>query len=174
MEMKNKIFGNGMILRKINETDALRVISIANDLDVSRYITIPYPYKLESALEFIKKTHDDARLNKDYTWAITLNDTLIGISSLKNIDFNLKSAEIGYWLGKDYWNKGRMSKVLDLIIEYAKNDLNLDNLYAKVFSGNTSSLRLLEKKGFKLIYSVKKEWKNEGILDEYFLLRGLK
>lgn len=51
---------------------------------------------------------------------------------------------IGYWLGRVYWGRGIGSRALTLFLECEKNR----PLYADPFSGNTGSVRLLEKLGF--------------------------
>ncbi|MET8942011.1 GNAT family protein [Streptomyces sp. NPDC004542] len=51
---------------------------------------------------------------------------------------------LGYWLGRPYWGRGVGSRALTLFLlqEPARP------LYADPFSGNTASVRLLEKHGF--------------------------
>ncbi|MBR8643549.1 GNAT family N-acetyltransferase [Streptomyces tuirus] len=52
---------------------------------------------------------------------------------------------IGYWLGRAYWGRGIGSRALALFLEREKNR----PLYADPFRGNTGSVRLLEKLGFR-------------------------
>ncbi|MET9817678.1 GNAT family protein [Streptomyces sp. NPDC006386] len=52
---------------------------------------------------------------------------------------------IGYWLGRPYWGRGIGSRALGLFLEREENR----PLYADPFSGNTGSIRLVEKHGFR-------------------------
>ncbi|MFI7013029.1 GNAT family N-acetyltransferase [Streptomyces sp. NPDC050164] len=52
---------------------------------------------------------------------------------------------LGYWLGRAYWGRGIGSRALGLFLEREKNR----PLHADPFSGNTGSVRLLEKHGFR-------------------------
>ncbi|MFH8339681.1 GNAT family N-acetyltransferase [Streptomyces sp. AM6-12] len=52
---------------------------------------------------------------------------------------------IGYWLGSQYWGRGVGTRALTLFLERE----NTRPLYADPFGGNTGSVRLLEKHGFR-------------------------
>ncbi|MET7887087.1 GNAT family N-acetyltransferase [Streptomyces avermitilis] len=52
---------------------------------------------------------------------------------------------IGYWLGRPYWARGIGSRALGLFLRREKTR----PLYADPFHGNTASVRLLEKHGFR-------------------------
>ncbi|MER6715336.1 GNAT family protein [Streptomyces sp. NPDC000877] len=58
---------------------------------------------------------------------------------------------IGYWLGRPYWGRGIGSRALGLFLEREENR----PLYADPFSGNTGSIRLVEKHGFRRIGTVR-------------------
>ncbi|MEV5510141.1 GNAT family N-acetyltransferase [Streptomyces orinoci] len=52
---------------------------------------------------------------------------------------------IGYWLGRRYWGRGIGTRALTLFLERERTR----PLYADPFAGNTGSVRLLEKHGFR-------------------------
>ncbi|MFF7308722.1 GNAT family N-acetyltransferase [Streptomyces sp. NPDC008137] len=52
---------------------------------------------------------------------------------------------LGYWLGRPYWGRGIGGRALALFLEREQNR----PLYADPHSGNTGSVRLLEKQGFR-------------------------
>ncbi|TFI19745.1 GNAT family N-acetyltransferase [Streptomyces sp. 4R-3d] len=52
---------------------------------------------------------------------------------------------IGYWLGRQYWGRGIGTQALALFLEREK----ARPLHADPFIGNTGSVRLLEKHGFR-------------------------
>jgi RimJ/RimL family protein N-acetyltransferase len=52
---------------------------------------------------------------------------------------------VGYWFGRPFWGRGVGTRALRLFLE----DEPIRPLYADPFSGNTGSVRLLEKCGFE-------------------------
>lgn len=100
--MELKIEGKQINLRRLKKSDAQSIYQNAKDFDIARYTTIPHPYKLKNAEDFIKKTHQKIRKKKAFELGIELKETkeIIGVISLMNIDYNNKNAEIRYWLGK--------------------------------------------------------------------------
>jgi RimJ/RimL family protein N-acetyltransferase len=57
----------------------------------------------------------------------------------------------GYWFGRPYWGRGIGTRALTLVL--AREEVR--PLYADPFSGNTGSVRLLEKCGFERAGTVK-------------------
>jgi RimJ/RimL family protein N-acetyltransferase len=52
---------------------------------------------------------------------------------------------VGYWFGRQYWGRGIGTRALTLFLQREE----VRPLYADPFSGNTASVRLLEKSGFQ-------------------------
>src|ERR671938_1340165 len=84
---------------------------------------------------------------------------LVGSIGLKNIDLINKKADLGYWIGQEYWGRGIATECVGLIIDYAfySSDLGLREIIAYVFPENKASIRVLEKNGMK----------NKGEVNEY-------
>lgn len=144
-------------IRPLRFSDALDVYENVKDKDIVRWtMTIPHPYPKDGALKFIRKSRHNMRKGKSYTFGITLSDNkkragkVIGVVGLMNVDWAEKNAEIGYWLGKRYWNKGLMTEGVELILTYGFKELRLHRIYATLFDKNIGSKKTLEKAGFKL------------------------
>jgi RimJ/RimL family protein N-acetyltransferase len=58
-------------------------------------------------------------------------------------------AEIGYWIGREYWGKGIASAALDKMTEYGFGALRLKKLVADVLAPNVASMRVLAKCGYE-------------------------
>lgn len=82
------------------------------------------------------------------TFAIVLrNDPrLIGAIGL-TLDRALNKGELGYWIGKPFWNLGYATEATIAVLKYGFSDLRLNRITARHFSRNPSSGRVMEKAG---------------------------
>jgi len=103
---------------------------------------------------------------------ISVENKFIGLAGLNNIDLVDRRAEIWYLIGDEKErNKNYATDAVNLLKEIAVKDLKLVTLYALVCELNVSSMRLLEKAGFKYAGRFRKgffidgEYKNFLIYD---------
>lgn len=138
-------------LRQLRYKDIPTLSRLVTGHVVQYLLHMPYPYGTEDARRFITKSRRNFRLKKELNFAIELVDSgnLVGIVSLQNIDSVNKNGQIGYWIGKKYWNKGLATESINLLIHYAFDVLRLHKVYANVLAKNRASIRVLEKNGLK-------------------------
>jgi RimJ/RimL family protein N-acetyltransferase len=78
-----------------------------------------------------------------------------------NTDVYRRSAEIGYWLGEEYWGLGIATEAVLAVVDYGFQTFDIHRIFAGVFERNSASMRVLEKAGFKqearLIKAITKE-----------------
>lgn len=98
------------------------------------------------------------------------NNKVIGI-----IDLNLVNnlVEIGYFLSKDYWNKGIMTKALDKFLNIIFNELNYDVIYISHNIHNLGSKKVILKNKFKYLKTKERlmKQKNEIVTLNYYYLK---
>lgn len=58
--------------------------------------------------------------------------------------------EISYQLLPNWWGKGYASEAVQVLLNYALNELNLSKIIAETQTANTSSCKLLERLGMEL------------------------
>ncbi|MDE0483360.1 MAG: GNAT family N-acetyltransferase [Candidatus Poribacteria bacterium] len=145
-----------LILRSFTLADASDVKRLAGERDVaSTTCAIPHPYEDGMAEEWIS-THKAAfEKGTGIYLAITLKDNeklgdtiLIGAIDLR-IDQTEKIAELGYWVGKPYWNSGYCTEAANAILTYAFDVLELTSIHAFYLKRNPASGRVLEKIGMQ-------------------------
>lgn len=73
-----------------------------------------------------------------------------GIGFIPGRDVERISAEVGYWLGEDYWGRGITTAAVGALTEFAFANFDLHRLFALPFAGNLPSRRVLEKSGYRL------------------------
>ena len=110
---------------------------------------MPYPYPDGEAERWIG-THADKYEQGDFSFAITLkeNGALIGAIGLHSVSVHEK-AEMGYWLGKEYWGKGYASEAAKCMVKFGFEQLHLHRIFAHYFMHNPASRRVMEKAGLK-------------------------
>lgn len=113
------------------------------------------------ALQFILTIQERTKNNQTFYWGISLKDqpNLIGTICLWNFSEDRKKAEIGYELLPEYQRKGIMSEALKAVLDFAFNELHLQEIVAMTHKLNENSKELLLKQGFVL---------EEGRKDEGF------
>lgn len=144
-----KLTCDNVTLREFTTDDKYRLAELANNPKISINLRdgFPNPYTLVDAENFLEKY---AGLESSLIFAIEYKGIYVGNIGLhKATDVYRKSAEIGYFLGEPYWNLGIMTKAVNLICDYGFKTLDIVRIHAGIFSFNPSSMRVLEKCGFK-------------------------
>lgn len=81
------------------------------------------------------------------TLAITLRGAVIGAVGVV-LSVRDQHAELGYWLGTRYRDRGYATEAARAIVRWAFRRWKLRRIYAQVLEGNLASIRVLEKVGF--------------------------
>lgn len=140
-----------LILRYMEEKDRHDIfININHDKDVLQYFIDKYC--LNESEMTLDKTIKYCLEAKRYLFGIELKDTheVIGMilqCSTPNQTFN--SSEIGFAIGKKYWNQGYVSEAFKKVIEFLFEQ-GVHKIIASHIVGNNASKRVIEKCG--LIY----------------------
>ena len=149
-------------------TDKRRLAQLANNRKIWNSVRdfFPSPYNESDAENFIKSCSKE---NPLVTFGIVFRNELVGVTGfVLQTDIYRKSAEIGYWIGEPYWNKGIATRAVKLLVNYGFEKLNLNRIFTGVFESNKASQRVLEKSGFSFEGIFKKGIiKNNKVLDEY-------
>ena len=82
------------------------------------------------------------------TFALILreNEDLIGTCAL-TLNRSLSEGELGYWIGKPYWNLGYATEASEAIVAFGFDALGLTRIFARHFLRNPSSGRVMKKIG---------------------------
>jgi RimJ/RimL family protein N-acetyltransferase len=153
-----KITGEKIILREIDKPDAESIARYAADKEISQYTLIPYPYSEKDALDFLELIAEEKKENNSLHLGIEYNNHIVGMIGLNTINHQHKRAELGYWLGKDFWGKKLMVETIGLFVPFCFDHIKLERIYAYVDPSNVSSWKLLESCRFE----------REGLLKMHF------
>ena len=158
-----------LLLRPFKIEDASRVKELAGDRAIAETTAnIPHPYK-EGIAEAWILTHKEAFANeKSLTLAITMKSEklLIGAISL-DINKDHHYAELGYWIGKPYWNQGYCTESSREVISFGFNKLKLNRIQARHMTRNPASARVMVKSGIHQEGILRQSLYRFGTYDDY-------
>ena len=140
-----------LLLRRLEKTDALEILSMRSDESVMKYIGKEPLKTLEEAEAWIQVVQELLDTNEGITWAISFLDepaVLIGTMGLWRMIKQHHRAEVGYMLHSAHWNKGIAKEALQAIIKYGFEIINLHSIEAHINPDNIASASILEKTGF--------------------------
>jgi RimJ/RimL family protein N-acetyltransferase len=176
--MQNKI---DSIFEERKEHSSKRVTlkpRTAEDFDI--YYKLWTNDEVVKFISFPKKTEEELQkqfenilgyMEKKFTFGYTIfcNDAKkkIGSFGIHAISKISSRVDIGYLLLPEYWNKGIMSELVKMMLDYLFNEINLNKVCATAFMDNTASRKVLEKFGFQL-EGVLKSHNYIEIKDKYY------
>lgn len=157
-------------LRVWKKNDRAILAELANNINIWNNVRdrLPHPYQLKHADKFIVYC---LAQKPPYILAITADDHIAGCIGLEmQTDTAALTAELGYWIGEPYWNKGIATEAVKLMLEYIDNNFPiLIRIYAGVFENNIASMRVLEKCGFYLEAIHRKAVVKNNVISDYYL-----
>jgi len=134
-------------LRPYRETDIAELLPLIGTREVAATtLRIAHPYTEQNARDFLALISEAHRL-----WlAITLRNDGRQIGGIGlTVDEQHKHAELGYWLGVEYWGKGYATEAAGEMLRYGFESLQLHRIFASHFKHNPASGKILKKLGMR-------------------------
>lgn len=166
-----------MIIRKWKMADAKDLAKALSNKKVQDNLRdgLPYPYTEQDG-EYYITSMLEADENDTFAFAITVDGKVAGsIGMFRQGNIHRLTAELGYYIGEEYWGRGIMTKAVKQICEYVFEHSDIIRIYAEPFSYNIASCRVLEKAGFQYEGTLRNNAiKNGKVLDMkmYSLLKS--
>ena len=139
------------IIRPYHPSDAEELARIADNPAVGRYLRnrFPWPYTIDDA-NFWINFNINASPVYNFCIAHPENNKIMGsIGLIPGEDVFCRSAEIGYWLGEEYWGKGIITEVVKGFVDWAYTNLpQMERLHADIFEDNKASIAVIRRAGF--------------------------
>jgi RimJ/RimL family protein N-acetyltransferase len=135
-------------IRPYREADKATLVRIANNWQIAKNMRnlFPHPYTAADADAWLKVLE---MRNPLTNFAVTVSDELVGGLGLSlGSDVHFRTAELGYWLGEDFWGRGIATAAVRAFTRYGFDAFDLLRIFAGVFSWNPASMRVLEKAGY--------------------------
>lgn len=122
----------------------------------------PIPFKYTDALKFLNSMQKTYKTNRPEMFVIADRDTdeamgCVGLHPEHTFNNRENVAEIGYWLGQPFWEKGIMFEATSLLVQKAFTDMGWVELVAQTDTDNIASKKLLKKLGFVYMGEYKRQ-----------------
>ena len=136
-----------LVLRGAVRNDAEALVELANDFNVAARVTsMPFPFRLTDAEVLVGRAMT-CDWERDAMFVIEHRN--FGVVGLLDFDHDRGTrAEIGYFLGKPYWNRGYATEAVRGALRWVKRDWRKNVVVAGHFADNAASGHVLCKAGF--------------------------
>ena len=148
-----------LVLRELNEDDAISILNCFSNNDVLRYYGQKPLTSIDQVKQIIQNFSKNFSEQRGIKWGIELKgkEGMIGTIGFQEWSKEHKRADISYALLPEYWGVGYAAEAVCKAVSYGFEELGLKRIGAVVFTGNEASVKLLTKLGFQ----------KEGVLRNY-------
>ncbi|WP_077329583.1 GNAT family N-acetyltransferase [Virgibacillus siamensis] len=139
------------LLRAIAERDAEDLFYFLSQRKTMQYIT-PHPVESQNdVLDEILQSMERFVQQTEIPWVIVDKRTgvVIGKFSFHKLSMWHKKAEMAAVISQEYQNSGVMTEVLETVLDYGFDTLELNRIAGDIFAANDASRKLLQNYGFR-------------------------
>ena len=140
-----------LLIREFAPGDEADVHEYASDPEVVRFM--PWgPNTMAQTREFHAKKllpHPDPRVEYELAIVLKSQRKLIGGVGMRIKNPAQREADIGYVLGRRYWNQGIITEAARAILEFGFSELGVHRIYATCDAQNLASARVMRKLGMQ-------------------------
>lgn len=167
-----------LVLRRFKISDTCDMYNNwACDDDVNRYMTstsLTDVSQAEKALNSWSVRYDNAEF---YNWNITFKNEdakSAGFVCVVAKDDDALKAELGYCIGKKWWNKGYMTEAVNAVMDYLFNEIGYNRIEIQYDTDNPASGRVAQKCGMQYEGTLRQYINNKGKLCDIAVYAMLK
>ena len=144
-----------LYVRKITSEDAKALSKVLADPLVMQYSTVGV-HSQEQIYDYIANCKKQYDLNGFGHWAVynSSNHEFVGVCGLNKHKVEADDIiHINYRLAADQQGKGYAVESVFGVLDFAKNHLKLSTIHALIESANVSSVKVINRTGFKFVKS---------------------
>lgn len=140
-----------LLLRPITLSDAPDMFEFASDIETTKFVFKAHKSLAET--QSIIASQFLAHPIGKYGIELKENHKMIGMISYNRINEATRTAEVGYTLNKNYRGRGMMPEALNQLVETGFELFKFNSLLAVYDELNSASSKVIEKCGFKYLYT---------------------
>ena len=161
-----------LVLGTFESDDATELQRMAGAREIAdTTVSIPHPYALDHALAWIGNQRRESVRGRATNFAIRLlpGSPLIGSASLRDIDHEHLQAELGFWIGRDWWGQGYASEAAAAVIRFGFETLGLNRICAHHMARNPAAGQVLLHVGMQREGLLRERVKKWGVYEDVVL-----
>lgn len=138
-----------LILRRMEMDDAKDIFEYGRDREVAKHVLWDAYQSVSEARAYIRSMQRKYRLGEPASWCIEHRETgrVIGTIGYMWYQRDHNSAEVGYSLARDMWNKGIMTEALSRVLRYSFDEMQMHRIEAQHETDNPASGAVMRKCG---------------------------
>lgn len=162
--LKEELFTKRLVLRKMRTSDAPALFTIWSDPAVAAFMNISAFTHESQAIEMINLLNELAETKQAIRYSVfdLKSKKIIGSCGFNAIDSENARVEIGYDIARVHWGNGYAPEAIQVLMDEAFGNLDINRIEAKVEPANVNSISVLQKLGFSF----------EGTLRQYEKVNG--
>lgn len=141
-----------LILRRFRVEDSEVVFrNWTNDPEVAKFVRWNAHESVQDTIDWLTIEENSYDQKNYYTWAIVLKETNEPIGSMSALfrEDEDERYEIGYGIGRKYWNQGITTEALKCVMKFLTEDVGIKKFICRHAKLNPASGAVMQKVGFK-------------------------
>jgi len=142
---------DAVTLSPLTAEDAPALVEAAADPQLRRWLPLPSPYTLDTALDWCTSTTRSLRESgQSLIMAVRHDGRFGGSIEVKRIDWRAMTCELTYWTSAPLRGRSIMPTVVTRLSRWLIDDEQFQRVELRVSPDNHASVRVAEKAGFTL------------------------
>lgn len=161
-----------LVLGPFEPDDAPELQRLAGAREVAdTTVSIPHPYELDHALAWIGNQRRESVRGRATNFAVRLapGPTLIGSAGLRDIDPEHLQAELGFWIGREWWGRGYAREAAMAVIRFGFEQLGLNRICAHHMARNPAAGQVLLHSGMQREGLLRQRVRKWGVYEDVVL-----
>jgi ribosomal-protein-alanine N-acetyltransferase len=151
-------------LRRLTMRDAADIYHYSRDTEVARHVLWDAHRSIADSRAYLRFMLRLYRSHEPASWGIEWRQTgeIIGTIGFMWVQADNSSAEVGYSLSRDFWNRGIMTEALKAVIRHGFGSMNLNRIEAQHETTNPASGAVMRKCGMQREGTLRQRLYNKG------------
>jgi ribosomal-protein-alanine N-acetyltransferase len=161
-----------LLLGAFDLEDAVELQRLAGAREIAdTTVSIPHPYELDHALAWIAQQRREAVRGRATNFAVRLlpDGPLIGSAGLRDIDPEHLQAELGFWIGREWWGQGYAREAASAVIRFGFDSLGLNRICAHHMVRNPAAGQVLLASGMQCEGLLRQRVRKWGVYEDVLL-----
>jgi RimJ/RimL family protein N-acetyltransferase len=143
-----------LLLRRYREEDATGLVELVctNRIELIRdFVQITQIRNFADACAFMRQKNEEWTVDASRCYGVWLKEEQeqIGQIYVKNVNWDIPSAELSYFIGKSWQRRGYACETIESILALAFTEMRFQRFSLRILPSNIPSLELARKLGFR-------------------------